>query len=233
MTPPATRRPTRAVFFDVDFTLIHPGPMFQGPGYRDFCARYGITTDPARFADAVAAASALLDSSGGTYDPQIFVNYTREIIERMGGSGPGVDQASRDIYEEWAACQHFSLYDDVPGVIRELHARGLTIGLISNTQRCLSSFQSHFDLDGMFAVAVSSAAHGFMKPHPSIFQAALAQANATVDEAVMVGDSLDHDIHGARRVGMRAVLVSRSGPPASCPEDVPVITTLRDLPALL
>ena len=233
MTPPATRRPTRAVFFDVDFTLIHPGPMFQGPGYRDFCARYGITTDPARFADAVAAASALLDSSGGIYDPQIFVNYTREIIERMGGSGPGVDQASRDIYEEWAACQHFSLYDDVPGVIRELHARGLTIGLISNTQRCLSSFQSHFDLDGMFAVAVSSAAHGFMKPHPSIFQAALAQANATVDEAVMVGDSLDHDIHGARGVGMRAVLVSRSGLPASCPEDVPVITTLRDLPALL
>ena len=233
MTPPATRRPTRAVFFDVDFTLIHPGPMFQGPGYRDFCARYGITTDPARFADAVAAASALLDSSGGIYDPQIFVELHARDHRADGRFGPGVDQASRDIYEEWAACQHFSLYDDVPDVIRELHARGLTIGLISNTQRCLSSFQSHFDLDGMFAVAVSSAAHGFMKPHPSIFQAALAQANATVDEAVMVGDSLDHDIHGARRVGMRAVLVSRSGLPASCPEDVPVITTLRDLPALL
>jgi HAD superfamily hydrolase (TIGR01662 family) len=229
-----TPRPaTRAVFFDVDFTLIHPGPMFQGAGYRDFCARYGLTVAAERFGDAVAAASALLDSSGGIYDPQIFVNYTRAIIERMGGSGPAVDQASRDIYEEWAACHHFSLYEDVPDVIRDLHARGLTIGLISNTQRCLASFQSHFDLQGLFAVTVSSAAHGYMKPHPSIFQAALTRAGASVDEAVMVGDSLAHDIRGARQVGMRAVLVSRAGAHAGCPDDVPVISTLRDLPPLL
>jgi HAD superfamily hydrolase (TIGR01662 family) len=229
----ATRQAARAVFFDVDFTLIHPGPLFQGAGYRDFCARYGVVTDPDLFAQAVAAASSLLDSSGGIYDPQIFINYTRQIIERMGGCGPGVDQASRDIYEEWGACQHFSLYDDVPEVIRTLHARGLTIGLISNTQRCLTSFQSHFELEGLFAVAVSSAAHGYMKPHPSIFQAALAQAGASVEEAVMVGDSLDHDIEGARRLGMRAVLVSRAGKPASCPPDVPVITTLRELLAMV
>ena len=233
MSDPATRPITRAVFFDVDFTLIHPGPMFQGPGYRDFCARYGITVDPAFFGEAVAGASSLLDASGGIYDPQIFIDYTRQIIERMGGSGPAVDRASRDIYEEWAACQHFSLYDDVPDVIRELHTRGLTIGLISNTQRCLTSFQSHFSLEGLFAVTVSSASHGYMKPHPSIFQAALAQARVTVDEAVMVGDSLGHDIDGARRLGMRAVLVARSGRPADAPPDVPVITTLRDLPGLL
>ena len=121
----------------------------------------------------------------------------------------------------------------MPDVVRELHAWGLTIGLISNTERCLSSFQSHVALDGLFAVTVSSALHGYMKPHPSIFQAALQRAGASVDESVMVGDSLDHDIAGARRLGMRAVLVARSGPPSACPPDVPVITTLRDLPALL
>ena len=233
MSSPAGRERTRAVFFDVDFTLIHPGPMFQGAGYRDFCARYGVTTDPERFQQAVALASSLLDRSGRLYDPRIFINYTREIIERMGGTGPGVAQAARNIYEEWGACQHFCLYDDVQDVIRELHARGLTIGLISNTQRCLASFQSHFALEGLFAVTVSSAAHGYMKPHPSIFQAALAQAGSTVDQSVMVGDSLDHDVAGARRLGMRAVLVCRSGNPVSCPSDVPIITTLRDLPPLL
>ena len=51
------RRPVDAVFFDVDFTLIHPGPTFQGAGYRDFCARQGISVDPALFDRAVAAAS--------------------------------------------------------------------------------------------------------------------------------------------------------------------------------
>ena len=32
-----SRRPVSAVFFDVDFTLIYPGPTFQGEGYAAFC----------------------------------------------------------------------------------------------------------------------------------------------------------------------------------------------------
>lgn len=224
---------TRAVFFDVDFTLIYPGPMFQGSGYRDFCAQYGVAVDPGAFDRAVAAASVLLDARGGIYDPQVFITYTRRIIEEMGGAGPGVDAAARDIYDEWAGCHHFAMYDDVPDVLRSLHASGLKIGLISNTQRCLSSFQRHFELEGLFAVTLSSSDHGFMKPHPSIFEAALRAAGARPEEGMMVGDSLPHDIEGARRAGMRAVLVSRAGRVHTPPPDVPVITSLRELPPLL
>ena len=36
----------RAVLFDVDFTLIYPGPMFRGEGYHAFCAHYGMDVDP-------------------------------------------------------------------------------------------------------------------------------------------------------------------------------------------
>src|SRR5687768_12620718 len=75
-------RSTRAVFFDVDFTLIYPGPTFQGEGYRRFCTRYGIDVDPARFHDAVLAASVILnDEQDHIYKPDIFVRYTRRIIE--------------------------------------------------------------------------------------------------------------------------------------------------------
>jgi putative hydrolase of the HAD superfamily len=224
---------TDAVFFDVDFTLIHPGPRFQGVGYRDSCARYGVTVDIARFDAAVAIASSTLDASGCTYDPDIFIRYTRRIIEEMGGSGVGIDEAARDIYDEWSECQHFTLYEDVPDVLRAIHAAGVKIGLISNTQRSLESFQTHFELEGLFSVAVSSADHGFMKPHPSIFEAALSQAGVLPAQSVMVGDSLIHDIEGARQLGMRAVLVSRSGQSVVCPPDVPVIRSLRDLPPLL
>jgi HAD superfamily hydrolase (TIGR01662 family) len=228
-----SRAAARAVFFDVDFTLIYPGPIFQGSGYHDLCRDHGVTVDPAAFDSAVAAASSILDARGGIYDPQLFIDYTRRIIQEMGGSGPHIEAAARAIYDEWAACHHFSLYEDVPDVLRELQARGLTIGLISNTQRCLTSFQTHFALDGVFSVAVSSAAHGYMKPHPSIFEAALRQAGTAPAESVMVGDSLAHDIAGALKLGMRAVLVSRSGDSEGCPSDVPVIRSLRELPPLL
>lgn len=232
MTGPAYQ-PIRAVFFDIDFTLIHPGPAFQGSGYREFCARYGIDVDPAAFERAVEAAGAVLDPGSGEYDAQVYVDYTRRIIEGMGGRGPDLERAARAIYDEWAACHHFFLYEDVPDVLRALHSRGLKIGLISNSHRCLSSFQSHFALDGLFAAAVSSAVHGYMKPHPSIFETALRLAAAEPRESVMVGDSVPHDVEGARRLGMRAVLVSRGGRAGSCPPDIPVIRTLRELPALL
>jgi FMN phosphatase YigB (HAD superfamily) len=49
----------------------------------------------------------------------------------------------------------------------------------------------------------------------------------------MVGDSVPHDITGALRMGMRGVLVARSGLSTGAPADVPIIQTLRELPPLL
>jgi len=226
------RARTRGVFFDVDFTLIYPGPRFQASGYHDFCARHGVAVDPSAFDRAVAGAASGLDPGDDIYDMQLYVDYTKRIIEGMGGRGPSVDAAAREIYDEWAACQHFTMYDDVPEVLRTLHGSGLKMGLISNSHRCLESFQSHFDLQGLFAVTVSSVEHGYMKPHRSIFEAALRAAHVEAAEAVMVGDSLTHDVDGARRLGMRGVLVARSGP-VSAPPDVPVIRSLRELPPLV
>jgi HAD superfamily hydrolase (TIGR01662 family) len=233
VTDGGSRSATRAVFFDIDFTLIRPGPAFQGSGYREFCSRFDIDVDPSAFDRAVAAAATAFDSGSGQYDAKIFIDYTRRIIEGMGGSGPRIESAAREIYEQWAACHHFFLYDDVADVLRELHGRGLKIGLISNSHRCLTSFQSHFELEGLFAAAVSSAEHGYMKPHPSIFETALQQAAADPASSVMVGDSVAHDVEGARRLGMRAVLVARAGQVENCPPDVPMIRTLRELPPLL
>jgi len=230
---------TRAVFFDVDFTLICPGPTFRGEGYRAFCARYGIDVDPAKFAQGVAGAASLLDGpEDAPYDAEIFIKYTRRIIEQMGGAGPRIDDCAREIYAEWAACQHFELYDDVPAVLRELAGAGIRIGLISNSHRCLASFQLHFELQGLISATVSSSEHGFMKPHPSIFSAALQLVNVPAGDAVMVGDSVRQDVEGALRAGLRAVLLHRDpAPHARGPElaswGVPVIRSLADLPNLV
>jgi putative hydrolase of the HAD superfamily len=225
----------KAVFFDVDFTLIYPGPTFRGEGYREFCARHGIDVDASRFAEAVAAAAPLLDAADDRYSDALFVVYTRRIIEGMGGAGAALDACAEEIYREWAACRHFELYDEVPDVLRELAAAGLRIGLISNSHRCLASFQSHFELEGLIAATVSSSAHGFMKPHPSIFGAALQLVDVAPHEAVMVGDSLRHDVEGALRAGMRGVLLHRGDSPAAGAASlgVPVIRSLRELPALV
>jgi len=222
----------RAVFFDVDYTLIYPGPMFQGVGYRQACARYGIEVDETRYAAAVQAALSSLDHEQEVYDDAIFIRYIRRIVEGMGGAGELLDACANELYVEWAACHHFFLYDDAEAVLRELVARDFKIGLISNSHRSLDAFQEHFKLQGLVAAAVSSAEHGYLKPHPSIFEAALSQAGVHARDAVMVGDSLAHDVEGARRVGMRGILLHRADGPLPA-VDVPVIRNLTDLPALL
>lgn len=220
------------MFFDVDFTLIRPGPRFQGSGYRESCARHGIDVDAGRFDEAVAGALAMLDTSDPRYSVELFVAFTRRIIEGMGGHGESLDLVAREIYDDWAEHRHFELYDDVPDTLAALHKQGIRLGLISNAHRCLDSFQTHFRLEGLIDVTVSSAEHGYLKPDRRIFQAALDAMGIRAPDAAMVGDSLTHDVAGARRVGMRGILVARDST-ARTAADCEVIRSLAELPALL
>lgn len=229
----------KAVFFDVDFTLIYPGPMFRGEGYRAFGERHGIALDASAFEQGVASAASLLENPGETYDAEVFVQYAAHIIEQMGGgSGDRVKVCAREIYDEWAACHHFELFDEVPAVFRELAGAGMRIGLISNTHRSLASFESHFELTGLIAAAIASSEHGYMKPHPSIFEAALRLMDVPAAEAVMVGDSIRQDVEGALGVGMRAVLLHRAVEPHPRERElsargVPVVRSLSEVASAL
>jgi len=231
MTARVTPAIPRAIFFDVDFTLIYPGPTFQGEGYARFCAADGVVVDPRRFDEAVAAASFILDEvEEPLYDAGLFVHYTATIIEHMGGRGAGVVRAAERIYDEWAGNHHFKMYDDVEPVLTELAGRGIQLGVISNSHRSLDAFREHFRLDALVSTAVSSAEHGYMKPHRSIFETALAQAGVPASQAMMVGDSLKSDIEGAVAAGMRGVLLRRSGEaPTALPSEIVVIGSLHDL----
>ena len=227
--------PVRAVFFDVDFTLIYPGPTFQAEGYRRACAARGIEVDPAKFDEATAASSFILDEvEEQIYTHDIFIHYTASIIEKMGGRGADVVAVASEIYEQWSVNHHFELYDDVAPVLDALQKRELTVGLISNSHRCLDAFSEHFSLANVITVSVSGAEHGYMKPHRSIFDAALDRANVKAEEAMMVGDSYKHDIEGALNAGWHAVLLRRSGEvPYRLPQGLPVIRSLPELLPLL
>ena len=225
----------KAIFFDVDFTLIYPGPTFQAEGYRRACATRGIVVDPSKFDEATAASSFILDEvEEQIYNHDVFIHYTASIIENMGGRGAEVVDVAREIYDQWSVNHHFEMYDDVAPVLAELQKRGYTVGVISNSHRSLDAFREHFSLANIVTVTISGFEHGYMKPHRSIFDAALERAKVAAGEAMMVGDSLAHDIDGALNAGLHAVLLRRSGEvPAALPGHVPVIQTLPDLLPLL
>ena len=106
----------------------------------------------------------------------------------------------------------------MPPALSALRARGLKVGLLSNTARDLELFAAHHGLE--VDALLTSRVHGKTKPHESIFRGVLGLLDVAAAEAVMVGDSLEDDVEGARAVGMRAVLVDREGryPDAAGPD---------------
>ncbi|HSE04681.1 MAG TPA: HAD-IA family hydrolase, partial [Methylomirabilota bacterium] len=92
--------------------------------------------------------------------------------------------------------------------IRELAARGVSMGIVSNTGRTpgliLRRVLERHGLLGYFAAISYSDEVGVRKPDAEIFQATLARAGVRPAEAVHIGDNPDADVVGARAVGMRA-----------------------------
>ena len=61
------------------------------------------------------------------------------------------------------------------------------------------------NLDKYFVTITNSELAGHKKPHQNIFQYALSLANASKNQSIMVGDSIEADVLGAMNFGMKAV----------------------------
>ncbi len=63
----------------------------------------------------------------------------------------------------------------------------------------------HSGILHFFKNIITSDCTGFTKPNPIIFNHALSISNATPQNSIMIGDSFDADILGARSLGMRTI----------------------------
>ena len=222
--------PLLAVLFDVDFTLCRPGPELGPEGYRALGREYGLELDPARYEGArLAAIEDLRKHPELDHDEEIWVRFTEDIVRGMGGGeGSEVNGIALEIVKRWEHAVHFELYEDALPVLAVLRARGIRLGLVSNTSRDLGAFVRHFGLE--VDAWIASGSYGKVKPSPLIFAAALELVGVEAGDAVMVGDSVEDDVEGARAAGMRAVLVDRAGRHPDAPER---IESLSELPAVL
>ena len=219
----------KAVLFDVDFTLVKPGPDLGPEGYRVLGRRFGLDLDPSRYAEARAAAIETVERHPELdHDEEVWVLFTERIIRGMGGDSDRAYECALEMTRAWEHAENFELYEDTLPVLAELRAHDLKLGLVSNTGRDLEAFVAHHALD--VDVAVGSSAHGKTKPHPTIFQAALDRVGVAAEAAAMVGDSPDDDVDGARALGMQAFLVDRDD---RFPEFEGRLPDLRALPAAL
>lgn len=82
-------------------------------------------------------------------------------------------------------------------------------------------------IEPYFQTITNSETAGVKKPHPKIFQVALAAAQCTPQQAVMIGDCLEADVQGALEVGMQAIFFNEFN--VLVPETIRQVTDLHEL----
>lgn len=134
-----------------------------------------------------------------------------EAVASLGLPAPApdaVDKAGRLAIQAWA--EHVEHDPDAVGLLSDLRDRGLRVGLLSNTYYPAGFHDELLRRDGLidfFDARLYTSELDYVKPHPAVFEAALAAVG--VDDAaraVYVGDRPLDDITGSKAVGMRAVL---------------------------
>lgn len=132
---------------------------------------------------------------------------------------------------------HIRHHADAAPALAELRARGIKIGLLSNTH-WPESFLEHFlardGLDSLIDVRAYTSNMAHSKPHPQAFQQVLSALQVRPERAVMVGDRPRDDVWGGQQVGMRGVFRPHAHSPAL--GDVrpdATIATLGELPSIV
>ncbi|MCY3712084.1 MAG: HAD family hydrolase [Gemmatimonadetes bacterium] len=124
--------------------------------------------------------------------------------------------------------------DEAEPLLRCLQARKHPMAVITNGSKSQRDKIEALYASRYFDAVLISGEVGIAKPDPRIFRLALSRLNAAPGQSVFVGDSVEHDIAGARNAGMMTVYISKGKT-----EDVDdalcdlVVTDLRELSELV
>ena len=221
----------RAVIFDWGGTLTPWHTIDHEALWRAVCTPHFPAGQVAEVAAAICAAEHELWAEAA--DAHTSATIAR-VMERAGVEP--TDALLAGYFEMWDP--HTLTDPEASPLLRELRARGIRTGVLSNTMWPRTAHERVFRRDNvlhLFDGAVYSSEIPWAKPHPEAFRAVMAALGLDDPAAcVFVGDRPYDDIHGAKSAGMRAVHIPNSDvPPFDDAVPDAVISRLSELPALL
>ena len=94
--------------------------------------------------------------------------------------------------------------DGGPEVIKELHARGYKLGIISNLigENEVPDWLEEDQLDPYFDTVILSSVCGVRKPSPDIYRIACESIGVAPEDCVSIADNIKRDIPGAKAAGI-------------------------------
>jgi dihydrofolate synthase/folylpolyglutamate synthase len=195
----------RAVTFDVGGTLIEPWPSV-GRVYAQIAARHGIHVAADQLNRQFVAAWKAKKNFG--YSMSDWSDLVNESFAGLTQAPPD-DALFSELYGHFATAVPWRVFDDVVPCLQRLKRRGLKLGVISNWDERLRPLLRALEMDHYFDTVVVSGEVGRHKPDANVFDIASMQLGTPPESILHVGDSVAEDFEGARKAGLRAILLRR------------------------
>ena len=202
---------TKAILFDVGWTLIYPSPT-RKEATEKYLLALGYSFSPGDLESAIRASVNYYRNH--RWQPQAMRNiaqfwqeYYTIFVERLGISDPDLPIALNDHANK---AVQYQIYSETLPVLRELRKRGYLIGAVSNWNSALPHILKDLKLMDCLDSLVVSDQIGYHKPQPEIFRYALDSLGVPAISTVHIGDDLEADIEGARQAGIKPIWLDRS-----------------------
>lgn len=200
-----------AVLFDLDDTLVD-----QETAAREAVVRWVAQRGLAGTPEETAARWALVSEHHYrryqlrelTFEEQRRARVREFLPEAELATDEAADRAFADYLALYEAA--WRVFPDAVPTLRRARRAGLAVGILTNGDHAHQTLKLELtgltdEVDRLVASSTLSAA----KPDPAAFREACALLDADPARTLMVGNSLEHDVHGAREAGLEAVLLDR------------------------
>jgi len=191
----------KAVLFDFWGTLVENGTYSPTKGtlsilrtnldYTDFIVKFEEVLFTKSFESQEEAFKAVCDAFG--------VNPLPIVISKLIGL--------------WNKNKLFAKpYPETAEVLQKLKDKGVKLAIVSNThQDAVEEVLEKHDLAKYFDSVVLSYKHGKLKQHGDLYAVALEELGVSKEEALVIGDSIQTDMVGAKAAGIPGLLIDRKG----------------------
>ncbi|GAB2780231.1 YjjG family noncanonical pyrimidine nucleotidase [Salinimicrobium soli] len=127
---------------------------------------------------------------------------------KMTVSDEEIDRLSVDYIDHLPLYNH--LLEGATEILEYLHPNYKLHIITNGFSEVQSRKMESSGIDRFFTTVTTSEEVGVKKPGKEIFQAALNKAAAQIEESIMIGDSWEADILGAKEIGMAAIFYNYS-----------------------
>ncbi|CUX67864.1 Alpha-D-glucose-1-phosphate phosphatase YihX [Clostridium sp. C105KSO15] len=188
---------TKAVFFDLFFTLIYPSYSIGN--------EYDVLGISSSEWESYAENNILYDERAKGK-----IRNEREIIDRIVNIMPYkvTEEQKRKILlkrEERMKRTLLSVDNNVLEILGRVREKGVKIGLISNADIIDIKYWNDSPLSSFFDSVIFSCDVGILKPETEIYQLAMKRLNVRPEESIFIGDGGSNELFGARRAGMKTI----------------------------